>query len=262
MKTKSVSHNSVKLFPYRSLIEFSVIQSLEKNATICYNCYGDFMTEIYIVRHCEAIGNVKQLFQGHTDLDITALGIKQLECLAERFKNIPIERIYSSPLIRARKTAEAVASGCGASITEDSGLTEVNCGDMDGKPFSEIFGKNPVMNEIWLEHPQDFAPEGGEKMTDAYERIWNTVKRIAAENRGKKAVCATHGGVIRCLNCRLLKNDINRLREIPFADNTAVTLIEFDDEMKPSLAYCNDISHLPEALRNANSRVYSEETKK
>lgn len=213
------------------------------------------MTKIFMVRHCEAIGNVKHIFQGITDLDITDLGEKQLECLTKRFEDIPLDRVYASPLTRTVKTARAIVGQKDIQLIPDRGLIEMNCGIMDGKPFSEIFGQNPELNEIWLNRPQDFAPIGGEKMTDAYERVWSTVLRLAEENRGKSIACATHGGILRCLNCRLLKNDISQLKTVPFADNTAVSLIEFDDSLNPTLVFYNDNSHVPPELRNAASRV-------
>lgn len=61
------------------------------------------MTKIYIVRHCEAMGNIKRLFQGSSDFDITEFGAEQLEYLKIRFKNIPLDKVYTSPLIRAKK---------------------------------------------------------------------------------------------------------------------------------------------------------------
>ena len=67
------------------------------------------VTNLYIVRHCEAEGNVNETFQGHSDGDITPKGALQLEKLAERFKDIPVDVVYSSPLQRAFKTAQAVA---------------------------------------------------------------------------------------------------------------------------------------------------------
>jgi broad specificity phosphatase PhoE len=51
------------------------------------------MTKIYFVRHCEAEGNVKRIFQGLTDLDISELGAKQLKLLEKRFENIPLDKI-------------------------------------------------------------------------------------------------------------------------------------------------------------------------
>ena len=98
---------------------------------------------------------------------------------------------------------------------------------------------------------------GGEPMRHAYERIWNTVKRIAAENDGKTVACATHGGVMRCLHCRLLLGDINRLSEMGWSDNTAVTLLRFDKDNKVEVVFYNDSSHLPEELIPKRSRLSS-----
>lgn len=99
-------------------------------------------------------------------------------------------------------------------------------------------------------------------MRDAYERIWNTVKRIVADNSGKTIACSTHGGVIRCLLCRLLTNDISKLSEIPWSENTAVSLIEFDSDLNPTVVFYNDISHLPEGFIPSRSILSSFMVKK
>ena len=65
------------------------------------------VTKLYLIRHCEALGNINDTFQGSIDEDITDKGQRQLDKLAERCKNIPFDVIYSSPLIRAVKTAQA-----------------------------------------------------------------------------------------------------------------------------------------------------------
>ena len=83
------------------------------------------MTEIYIVRHCEAQGNLKRLFQGVSDFDITETGAKQLEYLKKRFENIHLDKIYASPLIRTRKTALAVAGGRDIEIKDEPGMIEL-----------------------------------------------------------------------------------------------------------------------------------------
>lgn len=215
------------------------------------------MTKVYIVRHCEALGNINRIFQGHTDLDISELGKKQLDHLKKRFDSIALDRVFTSPLIRARKTAEAIIGSKLISLEIDEGLIEINGGIVEGKPFAETFGAFPELADTWENHPEDFAPENGEKMRDAYERIWDTVKAIADKNRGKTVACATHGGVTRCLNCHLLKNDISELKNIPWADNTAVTLIEFEDDLSYTVKIFNDASHLPKELINKKSRLVS-----
>ncbi len=215
------------------------------------------MTKIYLVRHCEALGNIEHIFQGHTDLDITPLGEKQLERLSQRFSNVNIDRVFSSPLIRAKKTAQALIGEKNILLEIHDGLIEINGGFLEGRPFTETFGVMPYLLDIWLNHPQDFNPEGGEAMTIAYQRIWDTIISIANENKGKSVACASHGGVIRCLNCRLLYNDINQLANTPWSGNTDVTLLKFDDDMNINVAYINDSSHLPEELQNKKSKVTS-----
>lgn len=215
------------------------------------------MTKIYMVRHCEALGNIQHIFQGRIDLDITDLGAKQLKHLKKRFNDIKLDKVLSSPLIRTQKTAKAIIGDKNLPLEIYEGLIEINGGFLEGKPFSETFGVMPDLLDTWVNHPQDFAPEGGDKMTDSYERIWNAVKEIAKENKDKTVACATHGGVLRCLNCRLLKGDIKHLANIDWAGNTAVSLIEFDDELNPNLLFYNDTSHLPEELQNKKSKISS-----
>lgn len=213
------------------------------------------MTRLYLIRHCEALGNAKRLFQGSTDLDISEMGAKQLEYLKERFSEIPLDCVYTSPLIRARKTAEAVAYGKNIEVRECAGLKEIDGGVVEGKPFQETFAAMPELAEQWNNHPQDFAPEGGEPMRHAYERVWEAVMQIVSENKGKNIAAATHGGLLRCLICRLQTGSIENLASIPWSENTSVALIEFDDELNPDLKYFNDHSHVPDEYMPKRNRL-------
>ena len=213
------------------------------------------MTEIYIVRHCEAAGNHKRLFQGSTDCDITELGQRQLEFLKKRFETIHLDKVYTSPLVRARKTAVAVKGDKQIGIVVCEGVVELHGGVVEGRPFNEAFGSIPGLAEIWNNSPQDFEPEGGEAMRAAYERIWKSVLEIAKENKDKSVAVATHGGVIRCLNCRLTFGTIERLKDTPWCENTGVTLLTFDDDMNVKLRYMNDSSHVPEEFLPKRSRI-------
>ena len=215
------------------------------------------MTRIYIVRHCEAVGNIKRIFQGHTDLDITELGAKQLEALQNRFGDIKLDRVFSSPLIRAKKTGLAIIGEKNIPLEINDGLIEINGGVIEGKEYAVVYNQFPDFKEMWTNHPEDFAPENGETMLQAYERIWETVLNIAKENKGKTIACATHGGVTRCLNCRLVKNDISKMNEIPFGYNTAVTLIEFDDNLNFKVIFYDDASHITDELMNKAAAIPS-----
>jgi broad specificity phosphatase PhoE len=206
------------------------------------------LTKIYFVRHCEAEGNVRRIFQGTTDLDITELGAKQLKFIKKRFENIDLDKIYTSPLIRAKKTALAVKGNKRTEVAVLDGLCELYGGVVEGKKFVDAFNSIEGLADIWKNHPQDFAPQEGESMLHAYDRIFEALNFIIKKNQGKTVACASHGGVIRCLLCRLLYNDITKLKEVPWSENTAVTLIEADDANNITVKFFNDFSHLPKEL--------------
>lgn len=213
------------------------------------------MTYIYLVRHCEAMGNHKRLFQGSTDSDVSEIGFKQLEYLKKRFKSIHLDAVFSSPLIRAQKTAEAVAYGKDLEIITRKNLSELHGGVVEGKPFVEAFNAIPGLADAWNNHPQDFAPQGGEAMRDAYVRIYDEVIALAHMNRGKTIAAATHGGVLRCLTCRILYNDITRLKDVPWHENTAVSLIKVDDNDNIGIEFFNDYSHVPQEYMPKRNRI-------
>ena len=215
------------------------------------------MTKVYMIRHCEAMGNVARVFQGTSDFDISETGAIQLEYLKERFKDIHIDKIYSSPLIRAVKTAEAATEGKGLKVIKDRGLIELHGGVVEGRPFKEAFAEYPHLAEQWDNHPEDFLPANGESMRSAYNRIWETVCRIVRENKGKTIAISTHGGVTRCLMCRLNYGDIKKLKDTPWSDNTAVSQINFDDELNPTLVFMNDHSHVPDKYMPKRNRISS-----
>lgn len=197
-----------------------------------------------------------RIFQGSTDLDISEDGKKQLEYLEKRFQNIHLDKIYSSPLIRAQKTALAIKGDKNCEIVLLKELAELHGGVVEGRKFVEAFNSIPGLADAWDNHPQDFAPPEGESMRHAYQRIWETVQYIAENNKGKTIACSSHGGLTRCLLCRLLENDINKLKDIPWSENTAVMLFEVDDGMKIDVKFYNDVSHLPkELVPNSRSRL-------
>ena len=96
------------------------------------------MVRVYLVRHAEAFGNINEVFQGHIDTEVTEKGYRQLNALSERFKNINLDSIYTSPLIRARVTAEYINKNFGYELKFNDGLIEINGGQFEGKPWSEL----------------------------------------------------------------------------------------------------------------------------
>ena len=218
------------------------------------------MVKIYLIRHCESAGNKKKLFQGRNDADITEFGQKQLDCLKKRFENIPIDAAYSSPLIRAFKTAEAAADGHNIKVIPEPLFIEQFFGDWDGTPIADIETLYPDFFDVWDNRPQDLRPVNGESRTEVYERVWSGVLKFLddPENEGKSIIVASHGAAIRTVICRLLFNDIEKLAYTPWSINTAVSLI-VKDESGIRLEFMNDVSHLPESLRKSGRLLYQKE---
>ena len=216
------------------------------------------MVKLYIVRHCESLGNEMNIFQGTTDLDISKFGETQLSFLESRFRDTPIDKAYSSPLTRAYKTALAATKGKNIQIIKDENFIEIHAGKIENENIENVFARDPKLADIWHNRPQDFKADGGEAMCDVYERVWEGFEKIATspENDRKTILIASHGAAIRCLICRLLFGSIERLAETPWSLNTAVSLITYSDGIY-KIEFANDASHLPKEYNRNKLRILS-----
>lgn len=205
-------------------------------------------TTVIVIRHCEAEGNIKGFFQGHTNGQISERGAIQLELLSERFRNVSIDAIYSSPLYRAMATANAINEGRGLPIITDNRLIEINGGDMEGMLWSEFHSKYPEQAPIWETNPWLFQAPNGESMRQVYQRISSAILDIAIANCGKTVAVASHGCAIRNLLCWAKGLPIERLNKIKWCDNTSVNILEFDEKFTPCLVCENDSSHLKKGM--------------
>lgn len=185
------------------------------------------MTQIYLVRHCESLSNRYHSFAGRADMDISAKGKLQLECLSEYFKDKKIDKIYTSPLIRARKTAEAINKYHDCEIEIDDAFIEINLGELDGRPVSDMTDEQIF---LWNMQPHKFYVKGGETMEQVANRAYEGILRIVRENPNSTVAIASHGCVIRNL-MRIFKGfAFTGLNEVDWCDNTGVNLIEADGD--------------------------------
>lgn len=206
------------------------------------------MVRIYLVRHAEAMGNVQEFIQGRIDTDISEKGYRQLECLAERFRSLPIEAVYSSPLRRAMTTAEAVNRYHGLPIIRNEGIIEINCGKMEGMKWAELPEKFPAELDAWNYRINEFIAPDGESTSQVYDRMKAAVDGIAAENIGKTIAVISHGMAIKAYLNYADGREWKNYADPGWADNSAVSLIEYDDDMIPHIVFKNDSSHLEKGL--------------
>lgn len=207
------------------------------------------VTKVYLIRHCQSMGNIEHKFQGQFDADISPDGAKQLELLGLRFRNEPIDVIYTSPLKRARMTAEAIAKyHKNIDLIEEPGFIEIDCGRMENLLLSEVAVQFPEVAMDWDKAPDLCRFPGGETMAQVYERVNAALDKVIAENPGKTMVVTTHGGVLRNLYARITYGELIGIRKSEVFGNTGVsTLIAEDGRL--SWESINNLDHLPEDMR-------------
>ena len=156
-------------------------------------------TRILAIRHGETAWNVDTRIQGQLDIPLNDVGRWQAHRLALAMAEEGIDAIYSSDLLRALETAQAVASGSGRAIVTDTGLRERGFGEFEGLTFKEIEQRWPDQSARWRRRDPEFGPAGGEVLHDFYARSVATVTRLAAAHPGQTIAVVAHGGVMDCL---------------------------------------------------------------
>jgi broad specificity phosphatase PhoE len=219
------------------------------------------LTRIYLIRHAEAQGNIERIFQGHSNGDVSENGIKQLERLSERCKSLNFDAVYSSPLQRAYKTAEAANIYHNLPITTLESLMEINGGHWEGKLFNDLPTLFPDEHEIWENEPWLFKAYEGESMQEVYERIWGAVQGIVLSHPNKSVCVVSHGCAIRNFLCRAYGKELCELATIDWCDNTAISIIDFDENLNAQVVISNDASHLDDELSTISKQDWWKKSK-
>jgi len=150
--------------------------------------------EIWLVRHGETAWSLSGQHTGWTDLELTPEGEKQALGLAGELKGEQFAAVYSSPLIRARRTCELAGLGDKAQYFDD--LREFNYGTIDGRTAAEV--RREVHGwSVWTH-----KVPGGETIEAVYERSGNVIEKAMAEEGD--VVMFAHGHLLRLLACKYL----------------------------------------------------------
>lgn len=201
-------------------------------------------TKVILIRHSESVGNDQLIFQGWTDCEVSENGKKQLDLLSVRLRNTKLDAMVSSPLLRARQTAEAVNRFHHLPVETYQDLIEIDGGDYNGTLWDDLPVRFPEQNERWYRDPANFEAPHGETMRQVYDRIWRGILSVVHDHRGQTVCVVSHGCAIRNLICRLLYGSIDHLNETPWSDNTGINVLEFTDDDQARIVLLNDAAHL------------------
>ena len=185
--------------------------------------------KLIMVRHGESQANVKGIYSGWTDYDLTERGKEQAEKAGEYLKNINIDKIYSSPIKRALKTAQIISSQINKDIKIIDDLKEINFGIFDGKTHKEIIKVYKDEYENWVKNYIKHRISQGESLEDLYNRINNFINKLKKDNNDKTYLIVTHGGVIQVLITILLDLDIEKMWNFKIPTG-AIVEVEYNED--------------------------------
>ena len=199
---------------------------------------------LILIRHGETLWNETHKFQGFSDIALSPKGRSQAQSLAESLKAETLAAIYTSPLIRARLTAEKIARYHDCPVVIDEGLKELNQGQLEGLTAEDLRRGYPEFLKNWIQEPESTPLPQGESLGHLQRRAWDSIERIIRKHPEGTVVVVAHSFVNLTILCRILEIPLNHFRRFR-QDATGKNIIEFSE--RGAIVRClNDTCHLVE----------------
>lgn len=174
--------------------------------------------KVYVVRHGESETNLSKCWTGWLDVHLTEKGIADAQKAGKVLEGVRFDKVFSSDLVRARKTAETALPGC--EYATSALLREVNVGNIAGKPLNILTDEQrAVIANV------GYAELGGESKEEFRARISQFIKRLETLDCENVAVFSHRGWLLGMLDEVL---EISVPRKHIFCGNCAVMVYEFD----------------------------------
>jgi broad specificity phosphatase PhoE len=183
------------------------------------------MTVMHLVRHGRSVWNTAGRIQGQIDIELDEIGLQQAQRIADRLEHEPITAIYSSPLLRAQATADAIAGRFSLPVTPDARLMEYNFGVISGMTWAEVTESHPELANRWLEDPWAVPVDGSEGRVNFAARVTSAMQDICARHPAEHVAIVAHGGTFGIYLTAMLGLDLNRRHPFHFG-NTSLSLVE------------------------------------
>jgi broad specificity phosphatase PhoE len=179
---------------------------------------------IYLIRHGETHWNRKHRLQGIRDLPPNRAGLRQAGRLCERLRRWTIRSIYTSPLLRARRTALEIGSSQQCPIIVQDDLGEIDHRSWTGMTITEITKQHSEEHSDWESSPERFRPRTGETLPMVYRRSTRVFDRLLAPDTSETVVMVSHGVVNAPLLCSVFGLPTARVWDFPQANGSVYVL--------------------------------------
>lgn len=196
------------------------------------------MGQIIFLRHGQAKNNTERILAGRTEgIPLTEIGIKQAEHTAELLEHMNISAIYSSPIQRAKHTAEIVAQHNSLNVTIDERLIELDMGKFTGVPYDEIFTSHGNVFMKFYNSELEIAHNGVETFAEVKKRVLGMVDHIIEKHPDENVVLVTHMDPIKAMLSTIVDLSPTNLFELIIA-NASLNIFR-EKERKFSLSGLN-----------------------
>lgn len=202
------------------------------------------LTEIIIVRHGSTEWNEKERFRGLADLSLSQLGIRQAEATSARLADLPVKKIYASPLRRAMQTAAIIGRPHNIQPTSLDGIIDIDFGKFQGLSFNKAEAAYPDIFHEWMDNPHLVTLPEGENLAQVRERSSSALNEIIDGLKGETVIFVSHKVVISMLVCHYLGMKDSQFRQIEMDTCAINTFNKQSDNIYATMI--NDTCHLAE----------------
>ncbi len=201
-------------------------------------------TTLMLLRHGETALSVEKRFAGvRQDVPLSPAGKDQAVAAARHVESVGgIDAIVSSPLLRARTSADAVSARLGLSVEVDDDLRECDFGDWDGLTFAEVQPKWPAELAAWLGSPSS-APPSGESFDAVGRRVRRARDRLLRTHSGQTVLVVTHVSPIKELVRLALGAPASALFRMELA-TASLSIVQWYADGNAVLRVFNETAHV------------------
>lgn len=207
------------------------------------------MTKVYLIRHGKTQWNLESRYQGaNGDSPLLKDSYREIELLASSLQRLPFEHAYTSPLKRARVTAQALLNHLNPEIplTIDSRLKEFNLGKMEGMHFEDVAAKWPEVLKNFRHHPDKYDESlvEGESFLEVIARFRAAIEEYCRQYPNGNILVISHGAALNAAINALIGTPLAHLKDRGGLSNTSTTILTTNDGRHFELEKWNDTSYL------------------
>jgi probable phosphoglycerate mutase len=194
--------------------------------------------QIIFLRHGQAKNNTERILAGRTEgIPLTETGVKQAEHTADFLQHMNISAIYSSPIQRAKHTAEIVGKHNSLDVKIDDRLIELDMGKFTGMPYDEIFNNHGNVFMKFYNGELEIAHNGVETFSDVKKRVLGIVDHVIQIHPDENVVLVTHMDPIKAMLSTIIDLSATNLFELIIA-NASLNIFR-EKEQKFSISGLN-----------------------